>query len=98
MTKYDEPVAVNTDVRLTIERLEALKKVTGGLSFSQCLEADDDVRLRALAFLELYRRDRSPALGEIGAMPDPDDLWERASRVEIFFGAPERLGPTSEGP
>jgi hypothetical protein len=98
MIKFDEPVAVNADIRLTIERLEALKKVCG-LSFSQLLEADDEVRLRGLAFLQLYRRDMLPGARELGVQPDPDDLWERAARVEITFGGPvvERLDPTSEG-
>src|SRR6516164_1947060 len=98
MTKYDEPVPVTTDIRLTIERLEALKKVTGGLTFSQTMEADDDVRLRALAFLELYRRDMIAGASELGVKPDPDELWERAGGVEIYFGgAPQRTGFTSEG-
>ena len=109
MTKYDEPVAVNTDIRLTIERLEALKKVNGGLSFTECMGAEDEVRLRALAFLELYRRDSAPGMAELGARPDPDDLWERAARVEIYFdttpvrkmdptnGEPSRTSPSSAG-
>jgi hypothetical protein len=93
MTKYDEPVMVTTDIRLTVERLEALKKVNGGLTFAKTLEAEDEVRLRSIAFLELYRRDT-----ELGERPDPDDLWDRASRVEITFGGPPvRTGFMSEG-
>jgi hypothetical protein len=87
----DAPVAVNADIRVTVSRIQALKKMSG-LSFTECMQSgDDEVRFRAHAFMELYRRDT-----EAGLSPEPDDLWDRAAQVEMYFElAAPRLDPTS---
>jgi hypothetical protein len=90
----DEPVAISVDVRLTIDRLEAMEKVNGGHTFGEVIDpaCDFNVRARSLAFLELWRRDK-----ETGLTPDPGQVWERAGVVEFYFQTPAsvRVDPTS---
>lgn len=98
----DEPMSANPkNLRITVERLGHLKKVSGK-SLTEALQAGDEERLRAQAFLVLYARDMEAGLLiDPGYRPDPDDVWDRAAQVEILLGdeeEPERLGPTNGAP
>ena len=89
--EHDDPVELSAEFRPTVDGMRSLRKATGRTIAE--LNEDEFDGIQGSAFLALHKR-----YAQLGHLPDPGELWERAGRVEISYPEPPPPDPTSGEP